>query len=189
MMRNITFVFVLQLLFAIAPSADAQSKYPFVDEAYEVPDELTTDSYRLRVLTVHDVIKDFDAVMASAEQLKEIFPGWGGWPDGLTLEEDLIDLAWHQREFTRRSSFTYTVISLDETTVLGCVYIYPTRKSGYDADIKLWARASEQGGTADAELEQRIRAWIAADWPFENPAYPGRDMSWEEWDAHPTSKR
>ena len=23
----------------------------------------------------------------------------GNWPRGLTLEEDLIDLGWHQREF------------------------------------------------------------------------------------------
>ena len=46
--------------------------------------------------------------MTSREQLWEQFgQGWG-WPsEDLTLEQDLIDLAWHQKEAQRRSSFTY----------------------------------------------------------------------------------
>ena len=104
---------------AMASPAEAQSSYPFVDEAFEVPAELVTEDYRLRMLSIHDVVKDFDAVMASADHLPETFPNWGGWPEGRTVEDNLIDLAWHHREFTNRTSFTYTVISLDEPKALG----------------------------------------------------------------------
>lgn len=170
-------------------SAHGQSAYPFVDESFEVPEELVTKDFRIRMLSMHDVIKDYDAVMASAAQLKKNFPNWGGWPEGLTIEADLLDLAWHQKEFMRRTSFTYTVVSLDGSRVLGCIYIFPTRKTGYDADVTFWAREAEIGEPADVALESTVRAWIDTEWNFENPAYPGRDISVEDWEKHPTSKR
>jgi hypothetical protein len=49
------------------------------------------------------------------------------------LEQDLIDLGWHQKEFQRRSSFDYAVMSLDETRLLGCVHVDPPEKASYDA--------------------------------------------------------
>ena len=69
------------------------------------------------MLTIHDLVKDYDAVMSSVEHLKETYSAiWGSdWPEGLTLEEDLIDLGWHQREFTLCNSFAYTVMSPDES--------------------------------------------------------------------------
>ena len=103
------------------------STYPFVPADFEIPSVLETESYRLRMLTINDLVKDFDAVISSSEKLKEIWPD-STWPSGLTLEENLIDLGWHQREFTKRRSFAYTVVALDETKVLGCVYINPTIK-------------------------------------------------------------
>ena len=103
------------------------STYPFVPADFEIPSVLETESYRLRMLTINDLVKDFDAVISSSEKLKGIWPD-STWPSGLTLEENLIDLGWHQREFTKRRSFAYTVVALDETKVLGCVYINPTIK-------------------------------------------------------------
>ncbi|MEE4153300.1 MAG: hypothetical protein V2I27_03995 [Erythrobacter sp.] len=172
-----------------ADAARAQSAYPFLNKEFEVPEELVTPEFKLRMLTVHDVVKDFEAVTASKPRLLKLFPGWGGWPEGLTLEDNLIDLGWHQREFTRRDSFAYTVVSLDEARVVGCVYIDPTRKIGYDAEVYLWARESAQGDPADRALEAAVRGWVASEWPFANPAFPGRDMPWEEWESVPTAKR
>lgn len=70
------------------------------------------------------------------------YPTWpaSGWPVGLTLEQNLIDLGWHQKEFQTRRSFAYTVVSLDESMVLGCVYLNPSSKRDYDAVAFLWAR-------------------------------------------------
>ena len=166
----------------------AQSSHPFVDPGFTVPEKLETAEFRLRMLTVNDVVKDYDAVISSAEHLKSIWPG-SGWPDGLTLEQNLIDLGWHQKEFQGRSSFAYTVVTLDETEVIGCVYINPTRKRGYDAEVYLWARESALGSPADAELFATVKDWLAEEWRFENTAFPGREIDWDSWNAIPDEAR
>lgn len=165
----------------------AQSPYPFVSKGFKVPEKLETERFRLRMLTVNDVVKDYDAVITSKDHLHEI---WGpGWPDGLTLEQNLIDLGWHQKEFLRRRSFAYTLVSLDESQVLGCVYIYPTYKKGYDAEVYLWARQSELAGGLETELEAAVTSWLAAEWPFKNAVLPGRDISFEDFDQVEELKR
>ena len=90
----------LAALAFISPGASAGSSYPFVPEAFNVPPVLEADTFRLRMLTVNDVIKDYDAVMSSAAHIRSVWPD-SGWPSGLTLEQNLIDLGWHQREFQR----------------------------------------------------------------------------------------
>lgn len=160
----------------------------FVEESFRIPEKLETKEFRLRMLTIHDLVKDYDAVMSSVDELINIWPG-SGWPVGLTLEEDLIDLGWHQREFMFRRSFTYTVVTLDETRVLGGVYIYPTRKSGYDAEVYLWARETKVGTGLDARLYAEIKHWLKSEWPFVNAALPGRDIDWDTWNAIPDEKR
>lgn len=158
---------------------------PLVPASFSVPSRLETDEFRLRMLTVHDLVKDFEAVVTSAEHLKGIFPPPSTWPDGLTLEQDLIDLGWHQKEFQRRTSFAYTVMSLDEERCLGCVYLYPSDRMGYEAYCLLWARESELASGLEDRLLAEVRAWLSAAWPFERIGFPGRDMSWNEWHALP----
>ena len=92
-------------------------------------DYFETKDFRIRNLTINDVVKDYDAVMSSIEHLRGVLGPSRVWPSAdLTFEQDLIDLGWHQKEFQIRSSFTYTVMSLDESKCLGCVYIYPSEK-------------------------------------------------------------
>ena len=164
------------------------SARPFVDENFAVPEMLETDAFRLRLLTVNDVVKDFDAVISSAEHLQAIWPE-SEWPDGLTLEQNLIDLGWHQKEFQARRSFAYTVVTLDEARVVGCVYIDPTRKRGYDAEVYLWARESAIGSPPDQKLYKAVDEWLERRWPFEKVAFPGRDIDWETWNLIPDQKR
>lgn len=160
---------------------------PFVPSDFQVPKNLDTTEFRLRMLTVNDVVKDYDAVMSSVEHCRTIWPG-GQWPLGLTLEQNLIDLGWHQKEFQMRRSFAYTVVRPDESMVLGCVYIEPTRKKGYDAEVYLWARQSELAEGLEVRLEAAVKAWVAAAWPFKAVGYPGRDMPWAQWRAIPEAK-
>ena len=157
-------------------------KQAFVDVDFVVPEVLETFEFRLRMLTVNDLIKDYDAVMSSVDHLQSVWPD-SGWPEGLTLEEDLIDLGWHQKEFLNRTSFAYTLVTLDEETVSGCVYINPTRAEGYDAEVYLWVRASELESGLDARLFDTVKRWLAEDWSFENPAFPGREIDWNKWDS------
>ena len=56
---------------------------------FEVPATLETSELWLRMLAVDDV------VTTSTDHLRNIWPG-GTWPEGLTLEQSLIDLGWHQ---------------------------------------------------------------------------------------------
>jgi hypothetical protein len=165
-------------------NAIAQSPTPFVPKEFKVPEKLETKEFRLRMLTVNDVVKDYDAVMTSVEHLRTVWPG-GSWPDGLTFEQDLIDLGWHQKEFQRHTSFAYTVVTPSESKVTGCVYINPTPKRGYDAVVYLWARQSG----LEARLFSAVRDWLAKEWPFKKVAFPGRDIDWEAWGKIPDEKR
>ena len=112
-----------------------------------------------------------------------------GWPEGLTRDQNLIDLGWHQKEFQRRRSFAYTVVVLDESRVLGCVYIYPTRKKGFDAEIYLWARQSELASGMEEDLYKAVSAWVGEKWPFQAPVYPGRSISDDDFAAVESVKR
>ena len=87
-----------------------------VPDDFDVPVGMEIDRYGLRMLSVNDVVKDYDAVMSSIDHLKGVLDPDSTWPEGLTLEQDLIDLGWHQKEFQKRSSFAYTMMSLDSPT-------------------------------------------------------------------------
>lgn len=154
----------------------------FLPEGFEVPTLLETEAFRVRPITVHDVVKDYDAVMTNRKYLWDLFgEAWGWPPEDLTLEQDLVDLGWHQKEFQTRSSFDYAVMSPDEKRLLGCVYVDPPEKAGFDAEVYFWARPGGPEKDLEKSLEETTRSWISAAWPFERVAYPGRDVSWEEW--------
>ena len=162
----------------------SRSKRPFVPTEFVVPSELSTADFRLRMLSIDDVEKDYEAVTSSAESLSKVWPD-SGWPAGLTLRQNAIDLGWHEKEFQNRTSFAYTMVAPDESEVLGCVYFYPTDKAGCDAEVFLWVRESEVADDLDKELFEVVQRWLASDWPFENPAYPGRTITWEQWKSLP----
>ena len=147
---------------------------PIVPAGFIVPDGFDTTAFLLRPLRVHDVIRDYDAVMSSSAELKGRMDD-SFWPEGLTLEENLIDLGWHQREFTLRHSFAYTVVSLDGARCLGCCYIYPSSDPAFDAVALYWARESRIGDAADTGLGDAFRGWLARDWPFQRVDFPGRN--------------
>jgi hypothetical protein len=147
----------------------------FVPENFQVPEKLETDTFRLRQLTVNDVVKDYDAVMTSIDHLQAVFGKHSTWPSKeLTLEQDLIDLGWHEKEFQQRTSFAYTVMNLDESQCLGCVYLLPSQNEEVDAEIYLWVRQSEFDKGLDPILFETVRNWITKVWPFKNVLYPGR---------------
>ena len=160
----------------------SRSKRQFIPTEFVVPDGLSTANFRLRMLSADDVEKDFEAVTSSAARLSTVWPD-SGWPAGLTLRQNLIDLGWHEKEFQNRTSFAYTMVAPDESQVLGCVYVYPTDKLEYDAEVFLWVRESEEANDLDELLLKVVQRWLKSDWPFENPAFPGRTISWRQWDS------
>jgi RimJ/RimL family protein N-acetyltransferase len=145
----------------------------FVPDDFEVPASLETDRFRLRMLSVDDVEQDYEAVIESRELLHTMFGG--PWPRlGFTLEDNLSDLERHQQEFLSRKAFAYTVVSLDETTILGCVYINPPETADSDAVVVMWVRQTEYDKGLDEIVFNRVRDWISSIWPFRRVSYPVR---------------
>ena len=150
------------------------TKQLFVPADFDVPAVLETEQFRLRMLSVDDVEKDYEAVIESRKLLHAMFGS--DWPrEGFTLEENLADLERHQQEFLDREAFAYTVVSLDESRVVGCLYINPTKKLEADAVVHMWVRQSEFDKGLDPVLFQTVKEWIKTSWPFEKVAYPGRE--------------
>jgi len=158
----------------------------FAPDSIIIPSGIETEDFRIRALTIHDVVKDYDAVMSSIDHLQGVFGPDISWPSAdLTFEQDLIDLGWHHKEFQKKRSFAYTVMSLDESRCLGCVYVDPSEKAGYDAKVILWVRQSEVGNGLDEKLYAAVRTWMSEQWWFSTVAFPGRQLRWEEWDGLP----
>ena len=125
----------------------------FVPSSVPIPSGIQTKDFKIRILTINDLVKDYDAVMSSLDHLKGIFGPTSSWPnEDLTLEQDLIDLGWHQKEFENKTSFAFTVMNLNESKCLGCIYIDPSEKVGYDARIIFWIRKSELANGLDKKL-------------------------------------
>ena len=74
----------------------------FVPVDFKVPERLETPHFTIRKLCARDVYLDYLAVMSSIDLIKKTYGG-SSWPEpDLTIEDDLIDLAWHQREISQQ---------------------------------------------------------------------------------------
>ncbi len=150
---------------------------PFVPPNFVIPTVMETDHFRLRMLSVEDTQKDYEAVIESRDLLHNMFGG--PWPrEGFTIEENRADLERHQQEFLDRKAFAYTVIALDESRVLGCLYINPIPDSqdlDGDAYANMWVRQSEYDKGLDDILFRSVKEWIHISWPFKKILYPGRE--------------
>jgi hypothetical protein len=134
--------------------------YELVPDDFEVPDVLEQERFRLRMLTVDDVVKDFDAICDRVDHQGNPKP-----PFVETVAENLIDLGWHQREFGLRRSFAYTIVAPDESRVIGCAYIDPS--DTHDARVWMWVRRDAYADGLDPVVEAALREWLERDWPFE----------------------
>lgn len=146
---------------------------PFVPDAFEVPASFEGPGFQLEPLgTIHNE-RDHDAWMSSIDHIRSTpgFDASSSWPVAMDLERNREDLAGHAKDFEERTGFTYSVLDGDE--VIGCVYIYPSRRPGVDAELRSWVRQSRAG--MDPIVWRALSDWIDAEWPFVNPYYAPRD--------------
>ena len=143
-----------------------------VPKKFVVPKGFKTDEFVLEPLTVNNLVKDYDAVMSSQKHLQGLMGDDDDWPLGLTLEENLVDLGWHQREFTLRHSFAYSVMSKNKQQCLGCCYIYPSGKPEYDAQVFYWIRQEYLFSGLEKRLGLAFKNWLEKDWPFSRIDFP-----------------
>lgn len=149
----------------------------FVPADFDVPPELVTPRFRLEPLGPEHNDPDYAAWTSSIDHIRET-PGFRGssWPpaDGMSLEANLGDLQRHTDDFGRRRGFTYTVIETGGD-VIGCVYIYPSRKDPDVTDVRSWVRADR--AELDVELYDAVSEWLAVRWPFTDVDYALRSRT------------
>ena len=146
---------------------------PFVPPDFEVPGGLRSDLFVLEPLDVRHNESDYAAWTSSIEHIRQT-PGFphGSWPEPMPLARNEADLARHARDFAARTGFTYTVLDPAAGDVIGCLYIYPSRRDGYDAEVSSWVRADK--ASLDKPLYELITRWLAEGWPFRQPDYAAR---------------
>lgn len=145
-----------------------------------------TARHHLRPIRATDVDLDLPAVNSSRERLFSIYgPAWSWPPVAMTREQDEADLARHEQEIRDHLSFNYALFDHDETALLGCVYLDPATRSGFDVEVSWWVVDGQVGSALEASLESLVPTWLRDHWPFTRPVFPGRDLSWAEYLALP----
>lgn len=96
-------------------------------------------------------------------------------------QADQADLFRHEKEIAAHQSFNYALFDAAETALLGCVYIDPPERAGADGEISWWVVDELVGSKVEQALDALVPQWIADDWPFEQPRFLGREISWSDW--------
>lgn len=152
----------------------------FIPDNFNPPKRIQLGEFVLRTLSYKDAEVDYQAVMSSIDVIKKT--RGGDWPTkDLTLEDNKIDLAWHQREFEFKSSFAYCVWDLKEEKYLGCLYFYPAgfrgrTTDGADVDISFWVTQKSYDMGLYPKLYKELRAWVKEEWPFKKPYWSNKEL-------------
>lgn len=148
---------------------------------FKAPTELAYDDLRAKTLTRADLKTDIEGVNSSLQLIRNT--RGGSWPsEPVTEEFDLLDLAWHEREFRDGTSYAYVVYN-DKGEYIGCFYLYPMgvrtelteELIKYDLDASWWvtAEAYEQGYYE--KLFKAMEQWFS-DFPVKNIYYSNKEI-------------
>jgi hypothetical protein len=172
-------ILILASLFA------AQSTAPlFVPADFEVPNMYVSrqGTFKFKPLGPKFAKHDYDAYMSSIEHLQKTFTFSKSWPHaGLSMADAMKDVEGEEASFKARRKFTYAVLNPVESRELGCVYIGPSNKVGYDATVRMWVTADQFSIGFEDRLYNEAKSWVEAKWPFKKVAYIGREISREDF--------
>lgn len=163
----------------------------FYPSGVRPPAELISVDYLLRPLRATDVDLDYEAVMEHPAMLR--LSGGGVWPaDDFTREANLADLVIHEREHENGVAFIYTVMNLDQSQCLGCVYV--NQLSAYkstgmtdvgretfddgQAIVRFWVRHSRLRDELDWRLLNALIEWFTDNdaWWFSHVYFRAHDL-------------
>jgi hypothetical protein len=174
------------------------SYYTLVPDDFEVPTRVETDRFVVVPLILDRFAIDYESYASSVEHLQKTYsvdeslyigPGLQ-WPAGVSIRMALLDAAFCEMAFFHlRSQFAYEVLDRSETRQLGCVYVFPTTRKGYEAEARMWVREDELKNGLDEAVHSWFRPWVETVWPFQRVAWPGREIPWEDWMAMPLKER
>lgn len=147
-------------------------------EGFNIPIKFKHESIEATPLTRNDLDEDLEAVNSSLEIIRDT--RGGTWPEEeLDRDFDLLDLAWHEREFRDGSSFAYVLRSSGK--YIGCLYIYPIGERieiseetlDYDADFSWWVTQDAYDRGLYEEAYLAIKSW-EKDFPFSRIVYSNK---------------
>ncbi len=157
----------------------------FVPVSFEIPASAAFETFSVRLLTMDDVARDHHAYMTNIDHIAGTLAGPNfseQWPHpGIDVDLALADAGWSEWQHHLRTQFSYGVFTADGEEEVGCLYVSPADRAGYDAEVAFWfvERLSEAG--IEPRFLAFVRRWLAEAWPFARPGLPGREITWEEW--------
>ena len=155
------------------------------ENGIEPVEGFSTDSFIVRRLDPSDAVLDHAAVMASREFLFHWEQDPPYPPEDFSVEDNRADLEWMGDNHTNGRRYTYTVMNVDESEAVGCIYILPgndpiyetaevtshdgTDLSTIDATVSFWVRPSTWEDGFERTLLEALLDWLRDDWPLERP--------------------
>jgi len=119
---------------------------PINTDNKKIPKKIKSKSFIAEILSAKHTEEDYRHVLENEKLIKATRGNAGSWPNPktLTLEENRIDLSWHQREFENELSFAYLLRDMNKQYI-GCVYLYPmnfrtkiSNAKNYEVDFSFW---------------------------------------------------
>ncbi len=155
-----------------------------VPDSFQVPTTYVAKTYKLVPLGPAVAELDYKAYMSSIDHIKKT--QGGNWPrPELTMADQAKDMAGEKAQWDGRKSFPYAVLTLDGSKELGCFYLRPSPKDGYDVVATMWVVKEEFDKGFEDQLYKDMKVWVAQAWPFKKPAWRGREISADAWKAVP----
>lgn len=164
-------------------SWEALTKPLLVPPDYDVPQRVNAGDFVVRYMMIDDYLEDFTAVTSSVPEIRSVYrPGHTEWPAvEFTLHQNLAALGAVEWEHYHRMLFTYGIMTPDDRRQMGCVYVAPSAVDLFDAEVSFWVRKEEYENGFHDLLVPWLHNWIKTSWLFDNPAFPGASISWDEW--------
>lgn len=149
---------------------------------FQAPLKLEFEDIVARPLTRSDLKADLAGVNSSIETIRKT--RGGSWPEEQITEEfDLLDLAWHEREFRDRESFAYVLY--DKTNrYIGCFYLYPMgmrttlseELADFDVDASWWVTTEAYNLGYYQKLQKALTQWLDECFPFQKIYYSNQEQ-------------
>ena len=130
---------------------------------FKVPLKYSGNGFELKPLTIASNESDFKAVNNNVDRLGKHL----NYPKH-SKEQNLIDLGYHQKEMQKKASFTYTITRLGDTKNIGCLYIYPSDRQGFEVEVTYWLTREGYERGLYSVIDDEIKVWLEKSWPFKS---------------------
>ena len=146
------------------------------------PTILQYEDIEAKPLTRQDLDADLEGVNSSIETIQNT--RGGSWPsEPLNKDFDLLDLAWHEREFRDGNSFAYVLYTKDGAYI-GCFYLYgigmrtPLNDEtiSYEVDASWWVTTKMFGNGYYEKVFAALQSWLANDFGFTKVKFSNRSI-------------